>query len=145
MFRTLTFAWSRCVIRAKDNSLLLQHFCYSTPPSCRLMSGASDADHEDFFRYTGGRWLWNESMQLRNRYKRFDVAELQRIAARSVGSRTCSCMIKLAEGGSNKVFRLTMDDGTTAIARIPHPNMGPPFKTTASEVATMDFVRLLMV
>ncbi|KAG5293793.1 phosphotransferase enzyme family protein [Histoplasma capsulatum G186AR] len=53
-------------------------------------------------------------------------------------------MIKLAEGGSNKVFRLTMDDGTTAIARIPHPNMGPPFKTTASEVATMDFVRTVL-
>ncbi|KAG5292524.1 hypothetical protein I7I48_04645 [Histoplasma ohiense] len=65
-----------------------------------------------------------------DKYKRFDGAELQRIAASSVGSRTCSCMIKLAAGGSN---------------RIPHPNMGPPFKTTASEVATMDFVRLLMV
>jgi hypothetical protein len=49
-------------------------------------------------------------------------------------------MSKLAEGGLHKVFRLVVDNGTIVIARIPNPNAGPPFKTTASEVATMDFV-----
>lgn len=49
-------------------------------------------------------------------------------------------MEKLAEGNSNKVFRLLMNDGKTALARIPNPNAGPAFYTTASEVATMDFV-----
>lgn len=53
----------------------------------------------------------------------------------------CVSISKLAEGGFNRVFRLIMDDGSVAIARIPNPNAGPPFKTTASEVATMDFVR----
>jgi len=33
-----------------------------------------------------------------------------------------------------------MDNGSVVIARIPCPNAGPLFKTTASEVATMDFV-----
>lgn len=33
-----------------------------------------------------------------------------------------------------------MDDGKTVFARIPNPNAGPPFYTTASEVAIMDFV-----
>ncbi|KAH9217470.1 kinase-like domain-containing protein [Leptodontidium sp. 2 PMI_412] len=37
-----------------------------------------------------------------------------------------------------------MDDGTIVIARIPNPNSGPPFKTTASEVATMDFARTVL-
>ena len=50
-------------------------------------------------------------------------------------------MVKLGEGNYNKVFWLSMDDGSVAIARIPNPNAGPPVYTTASEVATMDFVR----
>ncbi|KAF2235720.1 hypothetical protein EV356DRAFT_522818 [Viridothelium virens] len=37
-----------------------------------------------------------------------------------------------------------MDDGSIVIARIPNPNAGPPFKTTASEVATMDFARTVL-
>ncbi|OBT42111.1 hypothetical protein VE00_06510 [Pseudogymnoascus sp. WSF 3629] len=53
-------------------------------------------------------------------------------------------MIKLAEGGYNKVFRLVMDNGSVAIARIPCPNAGPAFKSTASEVATMDFARTIL-
>jgi hypothetical protein len=61
-------------------------------------------EHEDFFRYTSGRWLWDEQKQLRDRYNFFDVAELQRVAAKSVGSKSCASMIKLAEGQYNKVF-----------------------------------------
>ncbi|XMA20108.1 hypothetical protein WAI453_012899 [Rhynchosporium graminicola] len=37
-----------------------------------------------------------------------------------------------------------MDNGSVAIARIPCPNAGPAFKTTASEVATMDFARTIL-
>ncbi|KAH7406540.1 kinase-like domain-containing protein [Phaeosphaeria sp. MPI-PUGE-AT-0046c] len=37
-----------------------------------------------------------------------------------------------------------MDNGTIVIARIPNPNAGPPFKTTASEVATMEFARTVL-
>lgn len=104
------------------------------------MSACPNRDYEDFYRYTSGRWLWDEDSQLRERYKRFSVPELKNIAAKSVGAQTCLSISKLAEGGFNKVFRLVMDDGTIVIARIPNPNAGPPFKTTASEVATMDFV-----
>jgi hypothetical protein len=38
------------------------------------------------------------------------------------------------------VSRLVMDNGPVAIARIPNPNTGPAYRTTASQVATMDFV-----
>ncbi|GAP91259.2 putative phosphotransferase enzyme family protein [Rosellinia necatrix] len=99
---------------------------------------AGDAQHE-FFRYTSGRWLWDEESQLRERYKLFNVHALQAVAAKSVCAEKCVDMVKLAEGGFNKVFRLLMDNGTAVIARIPNPNAGSARLTTASEVATMDF------
>jgi hypothetical protein len=101
---------------------------------------AASPDFEHFFRYTSGRWLWDEEQQLRDRYRAFNVAGLQGLAARAVGSGGCVSMTKLAEGGFNKVFRLVMDDGKSVLARIPNPNAGPSFNTTASEVATMEFV-----
>jgi hypothetical protein len=101
---------------------------------------ASHPGYEHFFRYTSGRWLWDEQQQLRDRYRVFDVAELQNSAAKATGSDGCVSMTKLAEGGFNKVFRLLMNDGKAVLARIPNPNAGPPFYTTAAEVATMEFV-----
>ena len=96
--------------------------------------------YDDYFRYTGARWLWDEEKQLRDRYKAFNVPELQQVTAKCVGANACIDMTKLDEGNFNKVFRLTMDNGSVVIARMPHPNAGPPTYTTASEVATMDFV-----
>lgn len=104
------------------------------------MSVCSTPNHEDFYRYTSGRWLWDEEEQLRNRYKRFDVAELKRVAASCSEADTCVSMIKLAEVGFNKAFKLVMDNGSTMIARIPYPNATPLFQSIASEVATMNFV-----
>ena len=105
---------------------------------CKTMT---TPDHDDkFFRYTSGRWLWDEEHQLRDRYRAFNVGELQSSAAKAIGSDDCVSMTKLAEGGYNKVFRLLMNDNKTVLARIPNPNAGPPFYTTASEVATMEFV-----
>lgn len=101
---------------------------------------AASPDFEQLFRYTSGRWLWDEEQQLRDRYRAFNVAGLQGLAARAVGSGGCVSITKLAEGGFNKVFRLVMDDGKSVLARIPNPNAGPSFYTTASEVATMEFV-----
>jgi hypothetical protein len=99
--------------------------------------------YEQLIHYTSGRWLWNEEQELRARYMKFNVEELKRITAESIGAKSCVSMIKLAEGGYNKVFKLVMDNGAVAIARVPCPNAGPAFKTTASEVAIMDFVRCL--
>ncbi|EAW07758.1 aminoglycoside phosphotransferase family protein [Aspergillus clavatus NRRL 1] len=98
----------------------------------------------DLFRYTSGRWLWDEEQQLRDRFSPFNVPELQRIAAHSVGADTCTAIAKLAEGSFNKTFRLEMDNGLSVIARIPHPIAGPRYYTTASEVATMEFARTIL-
>ena len=43
-------------------------------------------------------------------------------------------------GSYNKLFTLNFVDGAEAIARIPTALAGDPF-TTASEVATLEFVR----
>ncbi|KAF2725664.1 hypothetical protein K431DRAFT_336151 [Polychaeton citri CBS 116435] len=86
-----------------------------------------------FFRYTSGRWLWDEHARLEERYRRFNVTALQQIAASSVGAEHCISMNKLAEGGFNKIFRLVMI-----------MNTGPLFHTVASEVATMDFASNLI-
>ncbi|KAE9365715.1 phosphotransferase enzyme family protein [Stipitochalara longipes BDJ] len=108
------------------------------------MSTNSTSPYEHFFHYTSGRWLWDEESQQRERFLAFNVQELQRKAAESVGAQSCVSITKLAEGGYNKVFRLVMDNGSVAIARIPNPNAGPAHKTTASEVATMDFARTVL-
>ncbi|KAF2460374.1 phosphotransferase family protein [Lineolata rhizophorae] len=97
-----------------------------------------------FYRYSSGRWLWDEEAQLRSRYKRFNVPVLKNVAARSTGAQTCVSMTKFAGRGFNKLFRLLMDNGVVVIARIPNPNARPPFKTIASEVATMDFARTIL-
>lgn len=110
------------------------------PTSSSSMHTDSDEQHSDLFRYTSGRWLWDEEQQLLDRHIVFDVGELQRVAARSVEANACLDIKKCGEGGYNRVFRLTMDNGMVVIARIPKPNAGPAGYTTASEVATMDFV-----
>jgi hypothetical protein len=49
-------------------------------------------------------------------------------------------LLKCIEGQYNKAFLMTMDNGAEVLARIPNPNAGPAFYTTASEVATRHFV-----
>lgn len=49
-------------------------------------------------------------------------------------------LLKCVEGQFNKAFLLTMNNGFEIIARLPNPNAGPAFYTTASEVATRHFV-----
>lgn len=49
-------------------------------------------------------------------------------------------IIKLAEGGFNRVFLLKMDDGLEAILKIPFHIAGPKQFATASEVATLQYL-----
>lgn len=99
-------------------------------------------ENEDFFRYTAGRFIFEEKEQMSCRYVEFDMNELVHIAAGSIASRSCVAVHKLPEGQYNKAFLLTMDDGKRVIAKVPNPNAGRPHYTTASEVATMDFVSI---
>ncbi len=51
-------------------------------------------------------------------------------------------LTKLAEGGSYRIFEATFRNGSQAIARLPYPCTIPQRFGVASEVATMDFLRL---
>ncbi|PGH15283.1 hypothetical protein AJ80_05636 [Polytolypa hystricis UAMH7299] len=99
-------------------------------------------DDKSFHHYTNGRWLFNESKQLAARSVMFNMTELIRTAAASQGCDISSYINvqKLPEGSFNKAFLIILRDGQQVIAKVPNPNAGLPFYTTASEVATMDFV-----
>lgn len=71
---------------------------------------------------------------------RFDMNKLARVAADSVGAAQCVSIKKHPDGMFNKAFLISMDDGQEVIAKVPNPNAGISHLTTASEVATMDFV-----
>ncbi|KAF2429576.1 kinase-like protein [Tothia fuscella] len=97
---------------------------------------------DNLFSYKAQRWLWNEHEQLQRRYVRFDVAALIRVVEDALGpDASCVEFTKLPEGNFNKTFIATMQDGRELIARLPNPNAGRPHYTTASEVATMAYVR----
>ncbi|KDQ11338.1 hypothetical protein BOTBODRAFT_35421 [Botryobasidium botryosum FD-172 SS1] len=107
-------------------------------------STSETVSRDEFFDYTSGRWLYNEPQQLALRHVRFDVEAMKRIACEAIGARKCSSFEKLAEGAYNKIFLLKFDNNAEAIVRIPNPIAGPPHYVTASEVATMDYVRTVL-
>jgi hypothetical protein len=113
-----------------------------TKPTLTQGISTSDCDEDTIYHYTSGRWLWNEKEQLSRRYVKFNLAALVNIAIHATGSKSCIEVQKLPEGNFSKVFLLTMDDGKEVIAKLPNPNAGPQYFTTASEVATMDYVRI---
>ena len=112
----------------------------SSPTSGRWQDQNKWNDNQDFFYYTAGRFLFEETNQMACRYIKFDMNELVHLAARSVGSRTCVAVRKLPEGQYSKSYLLTRDDGQRVVAKVPNPNAGQPHYKTASEVATLDFV-----
>ncbi|OGE47113.1 hypothetical protein PENARI_c063G08313 [Penicillium arizonense] len=77
------------------------------------------------------------------RHRKFDLQGLVDVSVKAVGISGINCvkLLKCVEGQFNKAFLLTMSNGFEIIARLPNPNAGPPFYTTASEVATRHFIR----
>jgi hypothetical protein len=94
----------------------------------------------DLFNYTRGRFLTNEKHELSQRHIHFNVNELARRAAHAIGTDSCICVEKYPDGMYDKSMLLTMSNGAEVVAKVPNPNAGRPWFTTASEVATMDFV-----
>lgn len=109
-----------------------------------MFFSADEVSRNEFFHYTSGRWLFNEQQQLALRHVEFSVSALKEAAANAVGASCCD-LRKLSEGLFNRAFLLTMNNGTEIVARIPTSISGPAYYTTASEVATIDFMRSLGV
>lgn len=96
---------------------------------------------DDLFNYTRGRFVFDEAYELSQRQIRFNVNELARCATEATRAKSCINIKKYPDGMFNKSMLLTMDNGSQVVAKVPNPNAGIPHFTTASEVATMDFVR----
>ncbi len=86
----------------------------------------------------------------------FKADALQNVASSAVGAKGCIRFERIAQGHSlavfigaltscigayNKIFLLEFDNGREAIARIPCALVGNVHLSTASEVATMEYVR----
>lgn len=104
------------------------------------LTGSSES--RDLFNYTSGRFFYNEDLRLRERYVEFDRDGLLREVERHLGpSHGHSIHItKIAEGGFNRVFLSTMEDGFEVIIKIPYHITGPKHYATASEAASMQYL-----
>lgn len=71
---------------------------------------------ENLFRYTSGRWLYNEEEQMAQRYIKFDVGALHRVIFDVCGSPVIGMEKK--EGLFNKSFMCSLADGQMVTARI---------------------------
>jgi len=87
---------------------------------------------------------YNEALRLKERFLPFNILGLQEIATKAVNKTTkdVASFRKLAEGGFNRTFLITMKDGMEVIARLPYPVAFPSRLAVASEVATLRLVKL---
>ncbi|KAJ3740648.1 hypothetical protein DFH05DRAFT_1581996 [Lentinula detonsa] len=97
----------------------------------------------DLYDYTSGRWVYNDALRHKERKLAFDVDGLCRLAAQSVHQSPTDVVSisKLAEGGFNRTFVVTLRDGRQLVARVPYPMMVPNYYAVASEVAIEDHRR----
>lgn len=85
---------------------------------------------------------YNDTLRHHERRRDFNVSGLKRLAALAVERSELDIIRfeKLAEGGFNRIFIITMRDGLRFVARIPYLVTQPKSLLVASEVATMDFL-----
>ncbi|GES61237.1 kinase-like protein [Aspergillus terreus] len=98
------------------------------------------AAHANSAGETAGEY--NEDLRLRERYLEFNVPALQHTIASALGASSVTSFAKVAEGGFNRLFEATCSDGRRVLARLPYPSTVPKHYTTASEVATLEYLRL---
>ncbi|CAK3994612.1 26S protease regulatory subunit 4 [Lecanosticta acicola] len=108
---------------------------------CRLFYRTLHRD-SPYFRAQLG--TYNERKRLEERHVHFNITALLEAAAASINRQKSDVKSfrKLAEGGFNRVFEITMRDGLQIVARLPYSSTQPKSLATASEVATMDLVRI---
>ncbi|PLB51514.1 serine/threonine protein kinase [Aspergillus steynii IBT 23096] len=93
------------------------------------------------FSYSSGRFLYNEPARLRERHVEFNASALEEAITMHVGHGNVKSLVKISEGGFNRVLLATMEDGFQAIVKIPFWISVPNTYATASEVATLTFLR----
>jgi hypothetical protein len=108
-----------------------------------LASRSMEEPSELFPKLTANR-SWNDALKHTERRRTFSISELKRLAAAAVDREVgdVARFEKLAEGGFNRTFLVTMCDVFQFVGRIPYPVTEPKHLVIASEVATMDYLRL---
>ncbi|KAJ5144279.1 hypothetical protein N7526_001787 [Penicillium atrosanguineum] len=91
--------------------------------------------------YTSGRWLRNDDHERHIRRIDFDFDELCRKVLGLFDGAKYIRNCEKKEGGFNRVFIFTLDDDSRAVARLPFTFAGPAKLTTASEVATIQYLQ----
>ncbi|KAK2812216.1 hypothetical protein FQN50_001574 [Emmonsiellopsis sp. PD_5] len=124
---------------ALGNSLSARHL--SIQHSEMTNSSDKDISERSLFSYTSGRFLYNESTRLRERYVEFNVAALKEAVTQHTGHGKVVNLQKLSEGGFNRVFLARLEDNSQVIIKIPFDHSVPRTYATASEVATLAFLR----
>ncbi|CAA7266683.1 unnamed protein product [Cyclocybe aegerita] len=98
-------------------------------------------NEQELFSVTTKRWLYNDDKQRAIRHVPFNVQAFIGMAVQAADARTCTSLKKIQDGTMNRVFSLKLDNGVDLIAKIPFPVAGPKHFCTASEVATLDYLR----
>lgn len=111
-------------------------------PSIRLRANTSDTSLAfDPYTYTSGRWLNQDKLERESRYIQFDFAALCKKAVELCPGARRVIQYEKKEGGFNRSFVITLDDGTKVVARLPTCVAGPRRLTTNSEVATITYCK----
>ncbi|EFR05414.1 hypothetical protein MGYG_08426 [Nannizzia gypsea CBS 118893] len=96
---------------------------------------------QDPCAYTAGRFLLQDELQRNARHVQFNFTKLCEVAI-SVSEGACRVIsYEKKEGGYNRVFILSLDNGKRIVARIPTRVAGAPRLTTNSEVATIAYLQ----
>ncbi|KAL4244381.1 Mitochondrial inheritance protein 9 [Abortiporus biennis] len=108
----------------------------------RTMVTFTPAEKQHLFSFRDQyRWMYNEIEQYNARQISFDPDAVQRIAGSIVGG-DCTQFERFTDGAYNRIYILGFDNRKELILRIPwSPVAGPSYFMTASEVATMEFMR----
>ncbi|KAL4876368.1 hypothetical protein BJY04DRAFT_200076 [Aspergillus karnatakaensis] len=112
-------------------------------PTRNLSDSGQFSTNEDLFRYTSGRWLYNEQQELSKRSFGFNISGLRDLAAETLGD-SCVEVAKVSENLYSKTLSLKTKRGEEVFAKLPNPKSTNPRSVVASEVATIDYVRNIL-
>ncbi|RJE25284.1 Phosphotransferase enzyme family protein [Aspergillus sclerotialis] len=125
---------------SRNGLSVLKQYCHSISKARKLSYNYSPAglsssqvdwnSDDEFFKFTRGRFIVDETENLRRREIRFDVNQLAKAAADSIGAAQCVSIKKYPDGMFKKEFLLSMGNGREVVAKVPNPNAGIPHFTT---------------
>ncbi|KAL4802496.1 hypothetical protein BDV18DRAFT_146832 [Aspergillus unguis] len=96
-----------------------------------------------WYPYTSTRLPSNGKQRPPIQHVKFDMDRLIKSATRALGllPKNCIKVEKFYDAKFSRTFLFTMDNNREVLAKIPHPDAGLPYYTTASEVATLKLAR----